>query len=128
MQQLPVNRNTKLGCLMAMRNQGFHPAVVLDVGAQTGTDALYRAFPTAGGRSRAANLDAASIRAGLVLAAGTRGQSVVPGDAPVPAARPWGLGIRDAARGGGVGQDGEQAATTSCQSTITSRSLTRSQV
>lgn len=31
---------------MAMRQQGFRPAVVIDVGAQTGTDALYQAFPT----------------------------------------------------------------------------------
>jgi len=47
MQQGKVNRNSKLGCLLAMRNMGFNPAVVIDVGAQTGTEALFRVFPTA---------------------------------------------------------------------------------
>ncbi len=47
MQQDRVNRNSKLGCLLAMRNLGFHPAVVIDVGAQTGTEALFRVFPSA---------------------------------------------------------------------------------
>jgi FkbM family methyltransferase len=42
-----IARNTKLGCLFALRMQGFLPSVVLDVGAQTGTNALYRAFPDA---------------------------------------------------------------------------------
>lgn len=47
MQQGGVNRNSKTGCLLAMRNLGFNPAVVIDVGAQTGTEALFRVFPTA---------------------------------------------------------------------------------
>jgi FkbM family methyltransferase len=47
MQQAGVNRNSKLGCLLAMRNLGFNPAVVIDVGAQTGTEALFRVFPAA---------------------------------------------------------------------------------
>lgn len=42
-----VNRNSKLGCLLAMRNLGFDPAVVIDVGAQTGTEELFRVFPDA---------------------------------------------------------------------------------
>lgn len=42
-----IIRNSKLGCLVSMRRQGFCPAVVIDVGAQTGTDALYLAFPNA---------------------------------------------------------------------------------
>jgi FkbM family methyltransferase len=47
MQQGVVNRNSKLGCLLAMRDLGFNPTVVIDVGAQTGTEALFRVFPTA---------------------------------------------------------------------------------
>lgn len=47
MPQVGVNRNSKLGCLLAMRNLGFNPAVVIDVGAQTGTEALFRVFPAA---------------------------------------------------------------------------------
>jgi FkbM family methyltransferase len=39
--QQKVNRNSKLGCLLAMRNLGFNPAVIIDVGAQTGTDAKH---------------------------------------------------------------------------------------
>jgi FkbM family methyltransferase len=33
--------------MLAMRNLGFDPAVVVDVGAQTGTEALFRVFPSA---------------------------------------------------------------------------------
>jgi len=47
MGQERVNRTSKLGCMLAMRNLGFDPAVVIDVGAQTGTEALFRVFPTA---------------------------------------------------------------------------------
>lgn len=47
MPQDRANRNSKFGCLMTMRGLGFHPAVVIDVGAQTGTEALWRAFPFA---------------------------------------------------------------------------------
>ena len=47
MQQGGVNRNSKLGCLLVMRNLGFNPDVVIDVGAQTGTEALFRVFPAA---------------------------------------------------------------------------------
>lgn len=46
MQQV-VNRNSKLGCLLAMRNLGFNPAMVIDVGAQTGTEELFCVFPDA---------------------------------------------------------------------------------
>lgn len=42
-----IIRNSKLGCLISLRRQGFYPAVVIDVGAQTGTEDLYRAFPDA---------------------------------------------------------------------------------
>lgn len=42
-----INRNSKLGCLIALRQQGFYPSVVIDVGAQTGTGDLYHAFPDA---------------------------------------------------------------------------------
>jgi FkbM family methyltransferase len=45
--QMQVNRNSKLGCLIIMRQQGFYPSVVIDVGAQTGTADLYQAFPDA---------------------------------------------------------------------------------
>lgn len=47
MELAQVSRNSKLGSLITLRNQGFHPAVVIDVGAQTGTNALYQAFPDA---------------------------------------------------------------------------------
>ncbi|MBI5460587.1 MAG: FkbM family methyltransferase [Gammaproteobacteria bacterium] len=47
MQQGAINRNSKLGCLLAMRDAGFNPAVVIDVGAQTGTEALVCVFPAA---------------------------------------------------------------------------------
>ncbi len=47
MQQVRINRNSKLGCLLTLRNLGFNPVVVIDVGAQTGTEALVRAFPAA---------------------------------------------------------------------------------
>lgn len=47
MEYAQVNRNSKLGSLITLRNQGFHPAVIIDVGAQTGTAALYQAFPAA---------------------------------------------------------------------------------
>lgn len=40
-----VNRNTMLGSLMLLRNQGWRPAVVIDIGAQVGTEDLYQAFP-----------------------------------------------------------------------------------
>lgn len=47
MQQERVTRNSKLGCLLAMRTLGFNPAVIFDIGAQTGTEALFRVFPAA---------------------------------------------------------------------------------
>jgi hypothetical protein len=42
-----VNRNFKLDCLLTLRNPGFNSTVVIDVGAQAGTETLFRVFPTA---------------------------------------------------------------------------------
>ena len=44
---MEINRNSKLGCLVSMGKQGFYPTIVIDVGAQVGTPALYQAFPDA---------------------------------------------------------------------------------
>lgn len=47
MEREKVNRNSKLGCLLVLRNLGYCPTTVIDVGAQTGTPELFRVFPTA---------------------------------------------------------------------------------
>lgn len=43
--QVNVYRNTKQGSLEAVKNLGFYPKVVIDVGAQVGTAELYGTFP-----------------------------------------------------------------------------------
>jgi len=47
MSTIQVPRNSKVGCLAVLHNQGFSPSTVIDVGAQVGTDALYKIFPNA---------------------------------------------------------------------------------
>lgn len=47
MNPIQVTRNSKLGCLLVLRQQGFQPAAVIDVGAQIGTEELYQVFPEA---------------------------------------------------------------------------------
>lgn len=44
---MEIQRNTMLGSLIQLRNQGWRPAVVIDIGAQVGTVDLYQAFPEA---------------------------------------------------------------------------------
>lgn len=44
-QQKQIPRNSKFGSLVNLRNLGFYPKVVFDVGAQIGTFELYRSFP-----------------------------------------------------------------------------------
>jgi len=41
------NRQSKLQSLTSLRNAGFAPAIVFDVGAQVGTPELFQAFPNA---------------------------------------------------------------------------------
>jgi FkbM family methyltransferase len=43
--KIQIPRNTKRGSLINLRNLGFYPSVVIDVGAQIGTFELYEAFP-----------------------------------------------------------------------------------
>lgn len=44
-QKIQIPRETKRGSLINLRNIGFYPRVVIDVGAQLGTFELYEAFP-----------------------------------------------------------------------------------
>jgi FkbM family methyltransferase len=44
-QKNQIPRNTKRGSLINVRNLGFNPRVVIDVGAQIGTFELYETFP-----------------------------------------------------------------------------------
>jgi FkbM family methyltransferase len=43
--QMQISRSSKRGSLYTIRNLGFYPKVVIDVGAQVGTFELYEAFP-----------------------------------------------------------------------------------
>ena len=44
-QEIQLSRETKRGSLYNLRNLGFYPRVVIDVGAQIGTFELYEFFP-----------------------------------------------------------------------------------
>lgn len=47
MNEQPISRSSKLGSLLILRQQGFLPSSVIDVGALDGTIHLYQAFPEA---------------------------------------------------------------------------------